>query len=132
MNNESGADIISRLCLSTMEPTREPDAILAELRAHDGQQLSKRNISRLNAALPGVDFRISKIAGMTSIEWGGWGRSSGKPGGLVLIAYADFERFTAYGEPLAVIKYDPERAIGLSDRNAAKPGDRLLACEADS
>ena len=42
------------------------------------------------------------------------------------VAYSLIKQATAYGQPLGVIHYDVERAIGLGTKHDADPCDRLL------
>ena len=89
---------------SHIEPAEPQTAILTYLKAHDGKALTERDatnirINKLNAQYQIVDgaseallallatVRIRKVAGMTSLEWGGYSASGGNKGGSLLCSY---------------------------------------------
>jgi hypothetical protein len=92
----SVAEIIS----ANMEPLEPQTAIVAFLLDNNGKRIDKRLITRLNEAVPGWHIRMHQIAGMTNLEWAGYGnrgsyrdkdnniRTDERDGGSMLVAYA--------------------------------------------
>lgn len=81
------ADNLRAIMADGMEPAEPAGAILAYLKQRDGKKLTKRDETELKGLDP--DLRITKRAGMTNIEWGGYGRTGGNQGGSLLIAYTE-------------------------------------------
>lgn len=71
---------IAQLILSRMEPDEPINSLMAVLRELNGKRLDKRNLAKIEAAVPGV--RKVMIAGMTELKWGG-----DNDGGTLLLAH---------------------------------------------
>lgn len=79
---------VAEIIRGQMESLEPQTAVVAFLQRHDGKQLGKRLLERLNAEIPGHEFRLRQVAGMTNLEWGGYGRNcDARPGGSLLCAY---------------------------------------------
>lgn len=88
---------------SEIEPTEAFETVVATLVAESGKPVTKRleaKVAAALAALPGRstmdhDVRLTRFAGMTNIEWGGYSRSSGNRGRSILLSH------TTKSEPIA-------------------------------
>lgn len=75
---------LRELIAANVEPDEPLNTIMGLLREMDGKKLDKRNLAKLEAVVPNIRKRM--VAGMTNLEWGGWGRDE-TPGGALLLAY---------------------------------------------
>jgi hypothetical protein len=74
-----------RLRIESDEPQT---SALAYLKSIDGKRITKVHLAKLNALVPGYEFRLHYVANMTNLEWGGYGRASDPDqGGSLLLAY---------------------------------------------
>lgn len=60
---------IKEIIEASIEPYEPQNTILKVLKEHEGKQLNKRLIAKLNEACGRTDISIYQIAGMTSIQW---------------------------------------------------------------
>lgn len=95
-------DSLRAILESGIEASEPQNTIRTYLAAREGKKLTKADEPKLRAVASDESVRITRRAGMTHIEWGGYGRSGGNRGGSLLIAYteaapiivmADFDRF---------------------------------------
>jgi hypothetical protein len=71
-----------------IEPDEPQTSALAFLKSIDGKRINKTHLAKLNAQVPGYEFRLRYVANMTNLEWGGYGRANNPdPGGSLLLAY---------------------------------------------
>jgi len=109
---------------SEIEPTDVFETIVATLVAESGKPVTTRLAARVQAALEkahvshGSDYevRVTRFAGMTNLEWGGYSRSHGNRGGSILLSH------NTKSEPIAQ-KYLDDMAAHLAakhKRNAAR------------
>lgn len=69
--------------------------IINVLCVNAAKPITKRLVDKITVELIGehgkadYDVRLSRYAGMTHIEWGGYSRSGGNKGGSILIAYSE-------------------------------------------
>lgn len=81
------AESLRAILIDGREDTTIPRALLAFFQRNHNKTLTARMVPALQAIAP--DARISKRAGMTHVEWGGYGRTGGNQGGSFLIAHTE-------------------------------------------
>jgi hypothetical protein len=108
---------------AAMEPTEPADSVLRYFATFKGARFTKRNLDALNAQIPQHQFRLSRIAGMLSIEWDGYGRGYG--GGSLLCAYTDASTFIM--DPDTLRGYNLSYYDARDKRNAER--QRVLGSE---
>ncbi len=86
---------IAALVTAGIEDEETPARFLAYLKTREGKKLTKRDLPALQAI--DSEARFYSVAGMTSLEWGGYGnrRNSPKYGGSILLTYGDMVCDTA-------------------------------------
>jgi len=77
------------LIRSRIEASEPQDTILAYLRTIDGKKINRRHVDKLRELTGDDELRLSRRFGMTSIQWGGYGRTGGTQGGDMLLAHSD-------------------------------------------
>ncbi len=80
---------LKELIESRIEPLQPQGYIRDHFTERNGKPFTLRDITKLNEAHPGFDFRLKKNFGMTSIEWGKYSQTGGRDGGSVTIAYSE-------------------------------------------
>jgi hypothetical protein len=115
---------------SQIEPTGIYETVVATLLAEASKPINKRLADKIDAALVRVhgaddyEVRLTRSAGMTHVEWGGYSRTQGNRGSSILIAYS--ERSEPIGERHCL---DMQRYLAAKhERNARRHA--LLATDA--
>lgn len=73
---------------SQIEPTEPFDLLRTFLESNNGKRLDKRLIDKLNDIIPHREFRIANTAGMTLLQFGGYGRhQDDRQGGSILMSH---------------------------------------------
>lgn len=80
------ASRIRSLIEQGIEPGEPQESILAFLQAMDRKKITNIHLRRMRDRID-TSIRLRKQAGMTCIEWGGYGQTEGIKGGSLLLAY---------------------------------------------
>ncbi len=125
------AKAIIKLIYDRIEDTETPRRFLDYLKTREGKKLTKRDLPALQAIEKNARFR--SIAGMTSLDWGGYGRHDIEGhGGSLLLTHGDMvcdsakvERLNTHFWPGA-IERNEKRAKALADTKTLEACAKLV------
>jgi|TARA_Y100000034_G_C6903283_1_gene418425 hypothetical protein len=104
---------IASLIRGNIEPNVIQTQIIETLERHNQKPLTKRHIDELKEKVDDSIY-LSKRAGMTNIEWGGYNTSGGNQGGSLLISH---QTKNVKVDTVDIVERNPAYFSALRERN---------------